>query len=126
MSDDMLHPKSGHWLPDDFPTEAVGLRLVRIVQPGDRLRLYEGVRWKNREGMAQFLRQQMLPASAYANGDYALADVLDADHNIIAEFGIATREAFRRIQYKLRARVDSTDGDPQPEQSSGSEEGRRG
>lgn len=123
--DDLLKPKSGRWLPDDFPAEAVGFRLVRIIEPGERLRTYEAIRWPaGRSGIAQFLRQRMLPAEAYANADYALADVLDADHNIIAEFGIATKEAFKSIQYKLRAAVDSTDGDPHPEQCDGSGEGR--
>jgi hypothetical protein len=112
VEEGLLQP-SGSWgfLPEDFPEEAVGFRLVRIVQPGDRLRLYEGIRWPDREGMAQFLCQLVLSKDAFANGDYALADVLDADHNIIAEFGIANRDAFRRLQRKLRARVDSTDGD---------------
>lgn len=112
----MLEP-TGDWnfRAEDFPEEAMGTRLVRIVQPGDRLRLYEGIRWPSgRAGIAQFLRQTVLPKDAFANGDYALADVLDEDHNIIAEFGIANAEAFRRIKNKLRCRVESTDGD-QPE-----------
>lgn len=123
----LLRPRhGGRWVPRDFPEEAVGFRLVRIVEPGERLRLYEGMRWPNgRVGMSQFLAQRMLGAEAFANADYALADVLDADHNIVAEFGIATQEAFRRIQYKLRARVDSTDGDPLPAQPSTGGESRR-
>lgn len=100
-----------NWKATDFPEAAVGLRFARIL-PGGRLRLYEGVRWHSgRAGMAQFLSQTLLPKDAFANADYALADVLDENHDVIAEFGIATAEAFRRLQYKLRCRVDSTDGD---------------
>ena len=113
----MIAP-TGDWnfRAEDFPAEAEGIRLVRIVQPGERLRLYEGIRWPSgRDGITQFLRQTVLPKSAFANADYALADVLDADHNIIAEFGIANIEAFRRIRNKLRCRVESEDGDPAPQ-----------
>lgn len=108
----MLKPTgTWNWTATDFPEDAVGLRFARIL-PGERLRLYEGVRWESgRAGMAQFLRQTLLSKEAFANDDYAIADVLDADHNVIEEFGIADAETFRRLQYRLRCRVESTDGD---------------
>lgn len=118
-TDSLLRPRhGGRWVPEDFPEEAVGFRLVRVVEPGERLRAYESFRWPNgRVGMSQFLAQLMLGAEGFATDDYALADVLDDGHNIVAEFGIADAASFRRLQSKLRARVVSTDGDSQPETS---------
>lgn len=42
---------------------------------------------------------------------YGVLDVLDADANIVQDFGVRTAPAFQQIKQKLNLAVEATDGD---------------
>ena len=87
---------------------------LRIL-PGDRGRAY-GARWAGPQWAEQLFRQAkalgLVAASKGPGEEYALLDVLDADGDIVQDYGIPTAAAFRWWYRKLGLRVTSEDGQP--------------
>jgi hypothetical protein len=102
------------WSPSDLPEGTTGLRLVRPVQPGDRLRAYTAMDCKDgAAGITQTLNQLFIHGDVIdTEGSYGLIDLLGESDTILGEIGIADPAAFQRLRRKLGCRIESTDGDP--------------